>query len=234
MPTLPTQTFSNLDELITYINNFIIPNGNEEIIGEIHNNVENGLSKFIRQAPLNWSKAQIISAGGVQSASKAVVIFISSGASSFTFADNIYNEYVFVNATSNNIPLGSSQVYYDISLTPIDTIPALTVINIFKSTNDLWILGSSASVVGNPPKALRKVVGEEGAPVAGESTWQNDLLIGLDDTNNRISFLLDATPMMSYGLSQNCEYISADGIIDISPNTWVSGSGIEIPLLKSV
>jgi len=229
----PQQTFNTFDELRQYENTEWVTNGNNDITAVIGNNVVNGLLSFIEKSPLNWQKSQLISDGGVQAASRPVVVFIQSGASSFTFPDNIYNQYVFINTTASTIPLGSSQVYYDIDGVPVDYIPAKSVITIYKSNNDLWIMGQTGSTIPPSGAALRMVVGEAGAPVTGESTFQSDLLIGIAGADGRFSFQIDGVSVMSYGLNASFTIDNDTGEIDISPNVWVEDSSIEIPLIKT-
>lgn len=135
----PTLTFNTIDEWKTWVDQEIIPNGQELITGNDGNITENAAVKFIKQSPLNWEKAAIVSLGGAVVASRPVVVFTTTTPTSLTWNDNIYNEYVFVNMTANAIPLLGNLVYYTALGNPVSTIPPNQVVNIVKSSNDLWV-----------------------------------------------------------------------------------------------
>lgn len=172
---LPTQTFPDFASLMAYINNYIIPNGLGLIIGEEHNNVENGLLTFISKSPLNWAKADVSSSGGAVAVSAPVTVFITNTPSSITWGDNIYNEFVFINMTGGIINFGNSLVYYNLNGDPIDSMPANSVLNIVKASNNLWVerSGGSSGGGGSTQKQPNTyVVGTTaGAPTAGTNTW---------------------------------------------------------------
>ena len=132
----PTQTFPNFAALMAYINQYIITNGLGLIEGVEHNNVENGLLTFIEQSPLNWATAEIVSSGGNVVAPAPVTVFLTTTPTGLTWNDNIYNEYVFINMTSNNIPLSNSMVYYNTSGQAVNYIRANSSVDIFKASND--------------------------------------------------------------------------------------------------
>lgn len=170
----PVLTFPNFNALQTYINTDWIPNGNQDITGEIGNNVENGLLTFIRQSPLNYAKAAIVSGGGVIVVAAPVTVFMTITPTSISWGDNIYNEFIFANMTSNDIPLTGSFVYYDLSGNPQTSIPANTSVDIFKAVNDLWvgvaISGTSTGRAQKQPQTY--IVGTTpDAPTAGQTTW---------------------------------------------------------------
>lgn len=172
----PTQTFSTLDQWKAWIDLNVIPNGNQEIIGNDGNITENAAVKFIRQSPLNWEKADVIDTASAVVAAKPVIVFTGTTPASLTWPDNIYNEYVFVNMTGDAIPLLGALVYYLPTGVSVDNIPANTVVNILKSENDLWVgysltAGGGGGSVQKEPKTY--IVGTTtGAPVAGALTWQ--------------------------------------------------------------
>ncbi len=172
---LPSQTFPDFPSLLAYINANIKPNGNEEITGILHNNVENGLLTFIEQSPLNWEKADVVNSASAQVAQRPVVVFTGSTPASITWVDNIYNEYVFINMTVLPIPILGSLGYYNLSGQFIQEIPANTAINIFKASNDLWVQGNNSSTGGGGSVQRQPntyIVGTTpGAPTAGTNTW---------------------------------------------------------------
>lgn len=173
---LPDQTFPNFPALLAYINANIKPNGNEEITGQLHNNVENGLLTFIEKSPLNWEKADVVNSASAYIAQRPVVFFTGTAPVSFTWSDNIYNEYVFVNMTASAIPLLGMLVYYNTLGNPVSTIPPNTAVNVLKGRNDLWVgltIGSSGGGGSTQKQPLSYVVGTTlGSPTAGTTTWQ--------------------------------------------------------------
>lgn len=149
---LPAQTFPvhNMNSLLNYINTKIIPNGMELIIGEIHNNVENGLAQFILQSILNYNTATVVSSGGALLVNSPITYIVNSTPASLSWVDdNWFNELYIINATGDTIPLASGYSYFDEYVTAITTIPANTGIHIAKTANGSWIkVGTSNSSGG--------------------------------------------------------------------------------------
>lgn len=142
--SLPSQTFSTVQQLLNYINTFVVTNGSELISGEIENNVENALANFIVSYTLNSGKAGISSSSGVVSLSKPFTIF-STPPLSLQWPDNVQFEYYIVNATSSIIPLTTGYSYTD-SFGNIQTvIPAHCTVHIAKMTNGNWIQTNNLS-----------------------------------------------------------------------------------------
>jgi hypothetical protein len=154
----PTVIFNNISEWESYINTYIITNGNNEIEGVEGNNAYNGAVKFIRQSPLNWQKASVVNTNSDTTANTPVIVFTGLTPSSLTFGDNIYYEYLFLNMLSEDIPLFGSLVYYNMTGQAIDYIPANTAISVFKATNDLWVQGSSSTGGGRWFRKNQKVL----------------------------------------------------------------------------
>lgn len=227
MPSYPVNTFPNFQQLATYINNFWTQNGMEEITGIIGNDVVNGLLTFIEQSPLNWQKAKIESGGGAVMASRPIIVFMSNVPTSVSWMDNIYYEYVFVNTTNGDIP---SDTYYDINLTATSIIPAKSIVNIAKASNDLWIIKSvpsSGSGSGTLP-SLTGLVGGGGAddPVNGLGTFQSNKLIGL---GARISILYAETPISNWGDNAAFTLDNTTGIFTwLNGNTFTTGSSFYV------
>lgn len=235
---LPTQTFNTIAEWENWVNTNIIPNGNEEITGDDGNITENAAVKFIKRSPLNWEKAQIIQTSGTSYATRPIIVFISNTPSEFTFGDNIYNEYVFINTLYDNIPLASGIAYVDINLSPVDNIPAKSIVNICKANNDLWIVSSvpsSGSLSSLPPLIGIVDGGNTDDPVSGTSIFQSDKLINLGASNQgKIQIQIDNGILSNYGLNISFDFDSPNGIIDLnyngSGNEWQSGSSLYIDL----
>lgn len=224
---LPIQTFATFAELETYINTFIIPNAMELIQGDEHNAVENGLLTFIEQSPLNWQKARIQSTGGVISASRPVTIFTTVVPSSLSWSDNIYNQYVFINATAGDIP--TTTTYYDINLQPLNVIPARSIVNLYKSMNDQWIVGSvpsSGSKAALPPYVGVVDRGNPTDPVSGTAVFQDASLVGLGSTNNGDIVIQYAEGIRTnFGLNKTFDYDPILGKITLSsPEEFFAGN----------
>lgn len=177
---MPSQTFSTLDEWQVWIDANIKTNGNQEITGDDGNITESAAVKFIKRSPLNWEKTAIVSAGGAVVASRPITVFMTTTPTSLTWGDNIYNEFVFINMTSNVIPLLGTLVYYNAFGTPIDEIPANQVVNIVKSSNDLWVQYNSvlpAPLSGLVPEPLDFIVSSTSIiPTGGTSLTITDYI----------------------------------------------------------
>lgn len=234
----PVQTYPNFAALLAYINNTIVTNGNEEIDAVDMNNVVNGLLTFITQSPINWQKAQIVSTAIAATASRPVVLFMTTAATSLSFSDNIYNQYCFINTTNSDIPLLTPAQYFDINLSVVTKIPAKSIVNISKANNNAWVVNSvpsSGSQPGLPPLVFVVDRGQPDDPVSGTSIWQNNKLKGLGAANNNfISIMLDSGIITNYGANKNMEYNATTGTIDLAYNgnnaQWNAGSGGSVDL----
>lgn len=180
-----------LNQLKAYIDTYIVPNGQGLILGIEHNNVENALLKYIIQSPLNWSKSQIVSTSGVFSITKPVTVFYGLVPSSVSWGDNIYNEFVIVNATNFPISLASGTFYYDINLQQKTSIPAKTSLTLCKAESNLWfqVNGNSLNATGlqRIPQRVQFIVGDDNSyigtinkslihfPVDGDTEFTIDL-----------------------------------------------------------
>jgi hypothetical protein len=230
----PLETFPNLAALTNYVNTYIIPNGMNLIDGIEDNNVLNGLAFFINQYLLNNAKAVIWSTGGAVIAPSVgvpgpFVIFMGPTPSSFTFGNVVWNEYYIVNATTNNLPLGT--VFYDSSLSPQTVIPPQSVIHIALATNGQWIQvgGLSIGGGGNIKPALTGIAGDGGDedPIVGESTYQSGLLVGLPA---RIMININGAPLLNYGAASQFDFDPTTGEITDLPNPWALEDSLYIDL----
>lgn len=157
---LPSQTFHTITALLNYINTAFVPNGNQEITGQIGNDILNSLGNFIVKYTLNNALVTIdSSSGGVVVISKPLTAF-TGAPTSIQWADNIQNEYYIINATGFNIPITSGFSYVDQYQTVQTIIPARTAIHIAKATNGNWIqvnnLSGSGSGGNLPPQATHE------------------------------------------------------------------------------
>jgi hypothetical protein len=135
---LPSQTYSTIQQLINAMNTEFVPNGNQEITGDIGNKLLNGLANFIVTYTLNSGLAGISSSTGVVPLSKPVTVF-TVVPTSISWPDNIQNEYYIVNATGSNIPLAAGYSYIDQYATSQTVVPARSSLHIAKATNGSWI-----------------------------------------------------------------------------------------------
>lgn len=159
---IPSQTFTNIQQLITYINTYIIPNGNFEIDGEEANNALNALANFIPEYAINAGNGgDIHNTGGVYPLVKPVTVFSSVVPTSVSFPGNIQNEYYIVNATGFNIPIATP--YLDQYGTSQIQIPARTSIHIGRLQNGSWVLLNNLGGGGGggslPPQAGKEGMG---------------------------------------------------------------------------
>lgn len=180
----PVLTFSNISDWENYLNTNWVTNGNEEITAIVGNNSVNGAVKFIKQSPLNWSSAAMYSSGGdivLSNQYLGVAVFMTTTPDSLSFGDNFYNQYVFINLTSGTIPLGTPTAYYDLTGSPVTTIPANTALILFKTSSALWVQGSGGTggtgTTQKEPNSF-KVGTTAGAPTAGATTWTNPDFVG--------------------------------------------------------
>lgn len=99
-----------------------------------------------------------------------------------------------------------------------------------------WAQIKTCLLISSGGASLRLVVGESGAPVAEDSTFQRNELIGLDPVNNpaRISIKIDGQWLDSWGGNKSFDYNSSTGEIDLGSNEWNDGSSVEIPLTKTL
>lgn len=214
----PTMTFANLDDWEVWIDQNIIPNGMELITGDDGNITENAAVKFIRRSPLNWETAKIESGGGVIAASRPVNVFMTTTPSSLSWADNIYNQFVFINATAGDIP--TTTTYYDINLQPINIIPARSIINLYKASNSQWIVGSvpsSGSKAALPPYIGIVDGGNSTDPVSGTGIFQDASIVGLGSTNGgKISIQYAEAVRNNFGQNKSFDYDPVLGKITLA------------------
>lgn len=86
-------------------------------------------------------------------------------------------------------------------------------------------------VISAPTPPIKLIVDETNAPISNASTWQNDNLIGLGTINNdRITIIIDAQIQQNWGNNISFTFDNTLGQIDISPNTWQTGSSVEVSL----
>jgi len=176
----PVITFPTIAQWENYVNTAWVTNGEEAITGVVGNNGVNGAIKFLKQSPLNWSKAAIYSSGGdivLSNEYQGVAMFITTTPDSLSFGSNFYKQYLIINATDAAIPLDTPSGYYTVNGTTTTTIPANSAVNLFLADNDIWVgwTVSNGGGGGNTQKQPNTyVVGTtSGAPIAGETTWTN-------------------------------------------------------------
>jgi len=232
---MPVQV-PTIDDEIAYILEKWIQNSAQLITGTIGQNVVWNLAQFIKQNPENYQKATVVASSSnyTTNNNQCIVIFTNNASGTLNWVDNRWNKYYFVNATNNIRAFSNGKFYWDINGVAKITIPARTSLYIAKGDDDYWYeVTASGSGGTSTGSSLRYVVGETDGPVEGQSTWQHDSLRGLGGIDDRYLFTMDNVPMMSYGTAKNFDFNSTDGIIDITPNVWVGGSGLDLPLMQT-
>lgn len=242
---LPGQTFSTIELLLTYINTYVIPNGQEEITGEIDNNVMNALANFIKSYTVNNSLARLISTGGVVVLPKPVTIITTVVPTSLQWDDNVQSEYYIVNTLGSDIPLASGFVYYDEYLTANTVIPARSVIHIAKAENQNWMQ------VNNIPTAsiLPPQTGNQGRVLTtngSTASWTDNVLyiksadfesdgvtyLNSDLVNNKFDLFFDTLAGFIYSEDLQWQYVTAGGFTILIPGIDANTQDIRIHLFK--
>jgi hypothetical protein len=173
---MPTP-FATIQDWQTWIDNNIVPNGNQDITGEDGNITENAAAQFIIQATVNWNLAKVHSTGGALVLSNGVTVVTGATPTSLSWGDNFYNEWYIVNLTPNILNLDSGIFYYNPTGSPQNAIPAQTSLHIAKSENGLWVQIGGASATGGGGGSQKEpatyIVGTTpNAPAQGATTWQ--------------------------------------------------------------
>jgi len=231
---MPTITFNNIGELVTYIDQFIKVNHNNEITGEQHNNVEIGLTQFIISSPRNYNKAYVTSAAAafVAVAAQCVLIFKSGATGSIELIDNKWNEWViYNNSGANKLLVGAIANYRTQAGALKNYISSGTVVCLAKGNDNVWYEINNGVTTNTTPKPLIGIVGDGGAtdPTAGLVDFQNNSLIGLGSSNGgRIQISIDDIPYSNFGTNANFNFDDATGTI--SGIFWVTGAGLFIDL----
>jgi len=154
---MPTVTFNTIGELVTYINQFIKVNDNNEITGEQHNNVENGLVDFIISSPENYNRANVTATASsfVAVASQCVLIFKSGATGSVRLTDNKWNEWVvYNNSGANKTLVGSISSYKTNTGVTKNYFSNETVTHLAKGNDNVWYqvdngAGGGSSITGD-------------------------------------------------------------------------------------
>lgn len=152
--------FNTIPELLNYINAHIIPNGQKDITGEEHNNVENGLAEFILKYNINEETASIENGGGVMVLQNPFTVISGSVPTSVQWPGNIFNQYYIINTLGVPVPLAAGFSYSDTGLITRTAIPAQSIAHIVKTENGSWVQVNVAQGSQGP----QGVAGEDGAP----------------------------------------------------------------------
>lgn len=138
--------FPNISSLRTFIDQYITENHNNEITGENHNQVENGLLDFIIRAARNWDKATVIANAGLYqpSSDQSILIFKPSAIGSIELMDNQWHEWTIVNQTPNSKQItGDISSYVKIDGTFSSFIPATISTTLVLGTDNKWYEASN-------------------------------------------------------------------------------------------
>lgn len=229
---IPSQTFSTISDLLTYINTFFIPNGNQEIDGDEGNNILNALANFIVKYTLNSSKVKIDSGNGAIILSVPFTVLTGSPVS-VQWPDNIQNEYYINNATASIINTASGFFYIDQFGEVKTYFPARTTIHIAKATNGAWVQVNNSVT----SESLLNVIGyrndsEIGTPESLMEPGQTTLVLPFNNyVRDSYSIFLDGTliiPNRTDRFSYTIDYTNPAEIV-IEFNT-----GVQIPWIITI
>ncbi len=140
--------------------------------------------------------------------------------------ENRWNEWVIHNETSVAKQLiGAITSYFNPNGVLTNFIPANSVVRLAKGKDNNWyqinnLKGSGTSGV------LAGVVSTAGMPVGGQTTYQNDKLIGLGAANDgNIQIKIAETIMSNYGSNASFTLDNVGGIISLLfGNTFIAGT----------
>ena len=223
---MPTVTFNTIGELVTYIDQFIKVNHNNEITGDQHNNVEIGLTDFIIKSPRNYNRANVTAtaAAFIAVASQCVLIFKAGATGSIQLIDNKWNEWViYNNSGASKTLVGSISTYVTGTGITRNYIPNGQCVSLAKGNDNKWYevannTGSSTGSVSFIPLSFE--IGQVGSPmVAGETV----LVITVDD----------AIPDGEW-ISLDNNYIQPDVTGQISYTAVYTGTNITITFNQAV
>lgn len=172
----PSQTFTTIQQLISYVNSLIITNGSNDITADQLNNVLNGLTTFIQSYTINNGLAGISSSTGVVPLSKPVTIFTVTP-TSFSWPDNVQKEYYIVNATGAPLPISAGQSFTDAYNTVQTSIAPRDAVHIAKATNASWVRINNVS--GSASGGLPPETGNAGKGLFNDGTtafWADNVL----------------------------------------------------------
>lgn len=227
----PEQTFTSITQLITYINQFIIPNGQADITGAEHNNVENGLANFIVSYTLNSGLITIVTTGGAVTLPAPITAFASIAPTSVKWNDNVQNEYYIINTLGSVIPLAGGFTYVDLFGIPQTSIPVHTALHIAKASNGSWLQVNNLAGTGSFQADAQTILGRY-ANTAGPI---QEITIGSGLTLNSTTGVLSSTALSSQsaynGLSvDNTGKVVLGQSVGDSPQEAMLLSIREIPL----
>ena len=199
---IPSQTFTTIAQLFSYLNSLVIPNGANEITGAEVNNVLNGLGNFIINYTMNANLAGISSSTGVVSLSKPITVFTAIP-TSIQWPDTVQNEYYITNATGSNIPLTGGYSYTDQYGTAQTVVPSRTSIHIAKATSGTWYQVNNLG--GSGSSSLPPVTGHAGQALVtdGNSTFWSSLNISLTSA----SFQADGRTYLNATLGPTADFL---------------------------
>lgn len=163
-----------------YIDQFIVPNHNNEITGEQHNNVETGLLDLILATPQNYNRAAVTSSAGLFTATcnQSILIFNSGATGAIQLTSNRWNEWVIFNGSGATKQFtGDIATYKTINGTTRNYITNGDIVHLAKGNDNIWYRvnnekGSGGS--GNTSGTITDTITTEG------STYSNADLLGVN------------------------------------------------------
>ena len=162
-----------------YIDQFIVPNHNNEITGEQHNNVENGLLDLILATPQNYNRATVTSSAGLFTATcnQSILIFNSGATGAIQLIDNRWNEWIIVNGSGATKQFtGDIATYKTINGTTRNYINNGDIIHLAKGNDNIWyrVNNEKGSGGGTVYPPITDTITTE------SNTYSNDDLLGAE------------------------------------------------------
>ncbi len=220
--------FNTIQDLITYIDQVIITNHNNEITAEQHNNIENGLAQFIISAPRNYNKAAVRTTPGAFVAvfSQCILVFNSGATGSIELLDNKWNEWViYNNSGANKTLVGAISTYISQTGTTRNYVPDGKVLCLAKGNNNVWyeIATTTNSIATNTNFIyLQFEVGVGEDPIMNEGDTQLIITVSNPIQDGEI-VVLDGTilmPNLFDQISYTITYSPTQIIIDFNQGVF--------------
>lgn len=192
-------SFPNITALRTYVNQYIIPNGANEITGLEDNTALNGIIDWILNSMVNAKFVAIESIPGGVIVLPAPMTLFTALPTSIQWNTDFQNEYYIINGLGVSIPLTAGYSYVDAFGTVNNSIPARTAVHIAQMINGTWLQ------VNN--------IGGSGGGSLPPMTSNNGLFL----TNNGTTASWDNTH-----ITLTASNFQPDGVTYLNPNIGVN------------
>jgi hypothetical protein len=167
-----------------------------------------------------------------------------TGAPSFELIANDFLAQLSLDNTNGNLDVAvSGSVVFNagnwtflntglslIPLAPTTSTGEFTVLTRNTSTGAFEQVPSSTFTGGTKPLTGIAGNGTANDPITGQTTYQNNALIGLGGTSERLMININGAPMVSFGSASLFSFNNTSGTISDLPNAWVAGDSLYIDL----